>query len=80
MKTIKQWFETFEDAKIRKRALENTLKEDIKWEAKDLTEAIYSAFIWSKAKEGFDFWLEVKNHDNPASVKFDEVKHLIKND
>ena len=80
MKTIKQWFETFEDAEIRKRALRNA---DAKYQydaEETIKQAILGGFNWNDTDEGIEFWAYIKNHDNPASVKFDEVKHLIKND
>lgn len=81
MKTIKQWFETFEDAEIRKRALDNmeNLEKD-KLEPNNINDALDWGFCWRYSEEGHNFWLYIENHDNPASVKFDEVKHLIKND
>lgn len=78
MKTIKQWFETFEDAEIRKRALENTSKIMAAEKVDRIQTAIVSAFVYKDKKEGFEFWKAIENHKNPASVKFDEVKHLIK--
>ena len=80
MKTIKQWFETFEDAEIRKRALDNMVEEWGSVEQKGIRSSLLGGFDWANTKEGVGYWKKIYTTTNPASVKFNEVKHLIKND
>lgn len=55
-KTIKQWFESVADPKLRKELLANTEKTNLNTVTFDLSYAIIGAFIWGDTTEGDDYW------------------------
>lgn len=59
MKTIKQWFESVKDEKLRKELLENMdeIYQDIKYDS--FTDAMRAAFYWEKTQQGSEYWLTV---------------------
>ncbi len=58
MKTIKQWLETLPNP-IKEKALANLIKDREDKEEENLSDALYEAFYWSKADEGYNYWYGV---------------------
>lgn len=63
MKTIKEWFETIPDSKIRQKALNNLGKSFDPSEKESLREAFYYAFAWEFSPEGHDYWQKIADNE-----------------
>ena len=60
MKTIKEWLEELPEP-YRTQAINNTSEQNSLKLKSSLSDAIYSAFAWSKTPEGLQYWLDFKN-------------------
>lgn len=63
-KTIKDWLNTLKEP-YKSKAIQQTNKDILKENSKDLEEAIYKMFDWEASDEGFEYWSElVENIEN----------------
>lgn len=54
--TVKEYLQQIPDEEIRARALKNLDSEKANDQANSLEHAIYWAFRWHRAPEGFSYW------------------------
>ena len=57
-KTIREWYNQL-PPQIRKEAIKNTPKEELKTKVLCLSDAINSGFVWIESKQGYEFWKSV---------------------
>lgn len=54
-KTIREWYNKLPQ-QIKKEAIKNTPKKELKLKASCLSDAIQGGFVWTDTKQGYKFW------------------------
>lgn len=57
--TVKKYLESIEDQDVRGRALANMDSEKENDQVKSLEHALYWAFKFHRAPEGYDYWIKI---------------------
>lgn len=61
MKTIRQWFESVKDEKLRNELLENLFDGSSDKKVNCLSSAIFNGFMWRKASKSRKYWINIHN-------------------
>jgi hypothetical protein len=75
-KTIRQWFESVEDDKLRVALLENMVNETST--SDNLSDAIKWGIKWGETKQGFSYWKDIKIKAMSGQIKLITDKSKIK--
>lgn len=59
---VKQYLQTIQDKDVQRRALKNLQIERAGDTAKSLEHAIFTAFLWHKTPERFDYWKAIHHN------------------
>lgn len=68
-KTIKQWFESVADPKLRKELMDAMDKHNCNNKVGSLSSAIRCSFSWSSTKQGVRYWSKIANDANKGKIK-----------